>query len=453
MKTNIVVSTVRVNGYWYLRVKYDENDCRVRYQQSTGLKIDQSSRQVEQARRRVLAELYEINRMDEQCEKWDISPELRYQPVSEWLKRWLDDCRESIAESTLVRYTAVVRHACQFFDEKGLALCRVSPMAMEEYRDAMLACGYSARTIQMHFKLLQTAFTAACSYGLNRSNPICGVQLPRVERDIPRPYSAAEQQKLLEELKGTDLHLPVLLALLYGMRIGEICGLCWEDIDWEKKLLHVRHSAKRVHDESGRCRTICSDKLKTQSSFRSFPLHPEVEQLLRQRQPRRPSGPVMTARYGLPLHPERLGAQFRQFLREHDLRHIRFHDLRHPYVKHTTKIFSLRLMDFQAQAYPDARRKTRGACQLLRVGQSQSPVRPLCNRKQLSCLLPQSKMSWILYAISMRLSGYTSTRSISSSASSVVSASASKIALDASFRLSCRACSSCFCFACANTAA
>lgn len=149
MKTNIVVSAVRVNGYWYLRVKYDENNCRVRYQQSTGLKIDQSYRKVEQARRRVLAELYEINRMDEQCEKWDISPELRYQPVSEWLKRWLDDCRESIAESTLVRYTAVVRHACQFFDEKDLALCRVSPMAMEEYRDAMLAYGYSARTIQI----------------------------------------------------------------------------------------------------------------------------------------------------------------------------------------------------------------------------------------------------------------------------------------------------------------
>ena len=33
MKTNIVVSAVRVNGYWYLRVKYDENNCRVRYQQ------------------------------------------------------------------------------------------------------------------------------------------------------------------------------------------------------------------------------------------------------------------------------------------------------------------------------------------------------------------------------------------------------------------------------------
>ena len=63
---------------------------------------------------------------------------------------------------------------------------------------------------------------------------------------------------------------------------------------------------------------------------------------------------------------------------------IPYHGLRHPYVKHTTKIFSLRLMDSQAQAYPDARRKTRGACQLHRGGQNRSSVRPLCNRKRFS---------------------------------------------------------------------
>ena len=153
------------------------------------------------------------------------------------------------------------------------------------------------------------------------------------------------------------------------------------------------------------------------------------------------------------MRPNYLTEYFPKYIAKHGMPKMRFHDLRHPYVKHTTKIFSLRLMDFQAQAYPDARRKTRGACQLLRVGQSRSPVRPHCNRKRFSCLPPQAKMSWILYAISMRLSGYTSTRSISNSASSVVSVSASKIALDASLRLSCRACSSCFFFACANTAA
>ena len=162
---------------------------------------------------------------------------------------------------------------------------------------------------------------------------------------------------------------------------------------------------------------------------------------------------IFTRSNGMFVRFKTLYVHFKAIVKRMGRPEVRFHDVRHPYVKHTTKIFSLRLMDFQAQAYPDARRKTRGACQLLRVGQSRSPVRPLCNRKQFSCLPPQSKMSWILYAISMRLSGYTSTLSISSSASSVVSVSASKIALDASMRLSCRACSSCFCFACANTAA
>ena len=196
-------------------------------------------------------------------------------------------------------------------------------------------------------------------------------------------------------------------------------------------------------------------KPKTKASIRTIILPESVLRVLRDYQLTVASKWMFPSLYddNKPRDPHSLGTKLHGILERAGCKQVRYHDLRHPYVKHTTKIFSLRLMDFQAQAYPDARRKTRGACQLLRVGQSRSPVRPLCNRKRFSCLPPQSKMSWILYAISMRLSGYTSTRSISSSASSVVSVSASKIALDASMRLSCRACSSCFCFACANTAA
>ena len=95
-------------------------------------------------------------------------------------------------------------------------------------------------------------------------------------------------------------------------------------------------------------------------------------------------GYVFVDELGDLMRPEYLTSYFPQYIQKHGCKRMRFHDLRHPYVKHTTKIFSLRLMDFQAQAYPDARRKTRGACQLHRGGQSQSPVRPLCNRKRLS---------------------------------------------------------------------
>ena len=262
------------------------------------------------------------------------------------------------------------------------------------------------------------------------------------------------------------MEIPIFLGSFYGLRRSEAVGLRWSAIDFENNTLTIRHTVTSCN-LSGKRVQIARDTTKTKSSMRTLPLLPAFKELLlekreKQEEYKRVCGRSYDKRYldyicvdemGTLISPDYLTASFPKLLKKNNLRHIRYHDLRHPYVKHTTKIFSLRLMDFQAQAYPDARRKTRGACQLLRVGQSRSPVRPLCNRKRFSCLPPQSKMSWILYAISMRLSGYTSTRSISSSASSVVSVSASKIALDASFRLSCRACSSCFCFACANTAA
>ena len=253
----------------------------------------------------------------------------------------------------------------------------------------------------------------------------------------------------LTEAERRGLLAAFYLELTTGLRRGELLALQWTDLDVENRTLAVTKQVNRINGE------LVVSPPKTRNSIRTLALpHQAVDLLIAEHQ-KHPRNPYLfpSPKTGTMYDPDAFRRTHDKILKAIGAEHIRFHDLRHPYVKHTTKIFSLRLMDSQAQAYPDARRKTRGACQLLRVGQSRSPVRPLCNRKRFSCLPPQSKMSWILYAISMRLSGYTSTRSISSSASSVVSVSASKIALDASMRLSCRACSSCFCFACANTAA
>lgn len=267
------------------------------------------------------------------------------------------------------------------------------------------------------------------------------VTLPQVPPN-ERQWLDPEQIKVfVADVANEPFAIPALLAL-HGLRRSEIMAVNWSDIDLTAKTIRV--SGAVVIGEDQRPQQKASNK--NRSSTRTIPIMiPELLAALEAVEDK--SGPVVRC------NPNTIYHQINRVCARNGLPQVGTHGLRHPYVKHTTKIFSLRLMDFQAQAYPDARRKTRGACQLLRVGQSRSPVRPLCNRKRFSCLPPQSKMSWILYAISMRLSGYTSTRSISSSASSVVSVSASKIALDASMRLSCRACSSCFCFACANTAA
>ena len=297
--------------------------------------------------------------------------------------------------------------------------------------------------------LCRRALEQAVSENLIPRNPASGCKLPPARKGEMNVLSRESMQKLLIQAKEEKYYELFLLEFATGLRLGELTALQWEELNLTTGELRISKQAVVIGSE------LVITEPKTKAAVRTLLLPPKVLEVFREYRKRNVSRWLFPSpkKEDSPLLPSVVRQRLHRLLDHAGCERVRFHDLRHPYVKHTTKIFSLRLMDSQAQAYPDARRKTRGACQLLRVGQSRSPVRPLCNRKRFSCLPPQSKMSWILYAISMRLSGYTSTRSISSSASSVVSVSASKIALDASLRLSCRACSSCFFFACANTAA
>ena len=310
--------------------------------------------------------------------------------------------------------------------------------------------GLSSTTVRSLHLMLHSALERAVRERLILRNPTEDCIAPKVQKIEMQILPPEHIKDYLEAADRRGLLPMFYLELVTGLRKGEITALLWSDLDTLNKTISV--SKQYVKNLNGE---LTLSRPKTETSVRKVSIPQDAVDLLIAEHGKHPENPYMfpSPVTGEMYYPDSVVNLHKNILKDAGLPHIRFHDLRHPYVKHTTKIFSLRLMDFQAQAYPDARRKTRGACQLLRVGQSRSPVRPLCNRKRFSCLPPQSKMSWILYAISMRLSGYTSTRSISSSASSVVSVSASKIALDASLRLSCRACSSCFFFACANTAA
>ena len=308
--------------------------------------------------------------------------------------------------------------------------------------------GLAPKTVRNIHQMIGSAYNLAMEQNLVSKNPTQGCALPKVEHKEMKTLTADQLSAFFQEARDSGVYELYYLDLATGLRRGELLGLKWTDIDLDRGVLKIQRAISRQNGK------VVEAPLKTKNAYRTLPLSADaIDVLMQQRRKTGNSEWVFPSPAGGPMSPDSVLHMLQRVLKRAGLPRIRFHDLRHPYVKHTTKIFSLRLMDFQAQACPDARRKTRGACQLLRVGQSRSPVRPLCNRKRFSCLPPQSKMSWILYAISMRLSGYTSTRSISSSASSVVSVSASKIALDAFLRLSCRACSSCFCFACANTAA
>ena len=396
-------------------------------------------------------------------ENEDISSDMLF---ADYMELWLEIIRSSVEKTTFSSYTQMVKgKIAPYFRNTGLTLDGIQAKHIQSFYLHELKTVSPGTVIHYHANI-HKALKYAVKMDLIPFNPADKVERPKKQRYIADYYRQEELERLLEASKDHPYSLLIQMTAFYGLRRSEALGLKWDAIDFERDTITIKHIVTNAKID-GKCEIVCADRAKTKSSLRSLPLVSNIREKLlalreQQKENRRVCGNCYSKKYdgyvfvdamGNIFNPRSVTANFSKLLEQNGLRHIRFHDLRHPYVKHTTKIFSLRLMDFQAQAYPDARRKTRGACQLLRVGQSRSPVRPLCNRKRFSCLPPQAKMSWILYAISMRLSGYTSTRSISSSASSVVSVSASKIALDASLRLSCRACSSCFCFACANTAA
>ena len=458
------------NGYYHMVLNYvDEYGKRHTPSKSTGLTVKGNKKRAEkmlsEARAAKEAEL-EARAIERSTGKAPVGTIL----FTAFLLDWLEMTKKNVEETTYGAYSMGIKSKIiPYFEEHhpGLALQDITPKHIQDYYTYELTVrGVSANTVIHRHANIRKALQHAFKLGLIDSNPADRIERPKKEKFVGSFYEENELNHLFEVVRGDPIELGVILGAFYGLRRSEAVGLKWDAIDFKKKTITIRHTVTQATID-GKSKIIQKDRTKTKASYRSLPLVPPFEELLHrlkaeQELNRKLCGKSYCRKFADYIYVNEIGElvkpgyitqHFPLILQKNGMRKIRFHDLRHPYVKHTTKIFSLRLMDFQAQAYPDARRKTRGACQLHRGGQSRSPVRPLCNRKQFSCLLPQSKMSWILYAISMRLSGYTSTRSISSSASSVVSVSASKIALDASLRLSCRACSSCFCFACANTAA
>ena len=449
------------NDYYYMVLSYlDANGKRKQPWFPTGLPIKNNKKRAE----KMLLELRQTYVPPaEHKSNGELSADMLF---ADFMELWLGVVRNSIEKTTFSSYTQMVKgKIAPYFRKTGIKLGELQARHIQSFYLYELKTVSASTVIHEHANI-HKALKYAVKMDLIPYNPADKVERPKKQKYIADYYRLEELEQLFEATKDHPYSLLIQITAFYGLRRSEALGLRWDAIDFERNTITIRHIVTNAKID-GKYEIVREDRAKTKSSLRSLPLVDNIREKLlalkeQQKENKRICGNCYNREYdgyvfvdvmGNIFNPRNLSSNFSKLLELKGLRHIRFHDLRHPYVKHTTKIFSLRSMAFQAQAYPDARRKTRGACQLHRGGQSQSPVRPLCNRKRFSCLPPQSKISWILYATSIRLLGYTSTRSISSSASSVVSVSASKIALDASLRLSCRACSSCFCFACANTAA
>ena len=317
-----------------------------------------------------------------------VRPEM---PFGEWLDFWYQNyVKPQIRPTTQANYEAKIYQ--HIIPELGkIPLNQLAQKDLQQFYARMKTGGRLIRTEQFGKGLsdsmvrglhaaCRSALEKAVQEGLIRTNPAVGCKLPPKRGREMQVLGREELQRFLIQAQAEGYFELFLLDLCTGLRRGELLALQWDDLDFKTGTLTVN---KQVYEVKGRLQVSIP---KTRASIRRLVLPPGVVEVLRQYRETVDSRWMFPSpvKEDMPMTPGAVRRRLQIILERAGCKRIRFHDLRHPYVKHTTKIFSLRLMDFQAQAYPDARRKTRGACQLHRGGQSQSPVRPLCNRKRFS---------------------------------------------------------------------
>ena len=237
---------------------------------------------------------------------------------------------------------------------------------------------YSQTYLKTLHNQLSAIFNHAVRFYDLRANPASKAgNMGNEERREMLFWTKEEYQKFAAEMMDKPVSFYAFEMLYWcGIREGELLALTPADFDFQNSTVRINKSYQRLHGED----VITSPKTKKSNRTIKMPqfLCEEMQDYLGMLYGLKKKDRIFTVTKSYLHHEMDRGSKAA------GVKRIRIHDLRHPYVKHMTKIFSLRLMDSQAQAYPDARRKTRGACQLHRGGQNRSSVRPLCNRKRFS---------------------------------------------------------------------
>lgn len=253
--------------------------------------------------------------------------------VAEYLERWLAAVRPTVRPQTFLAYRSAVRtHAIPAFG--SVALTRLSPLHLQDLYARKLDDLAPSSVRHLH-SVLHTAFRQAVRWQLAPTNPADAVKPPSIAASALLVWTAEQARVFLAGTAADDLAALWRLALVTGMRKGELLALAWVDVDLDRRVLTVRRAL--VKDVDGV--DVVSDP-KTAGSRRQIALaDADVAALKRHRARQaeqrlgaaewRDGGYVFTRDDGSHLKRDAPNDRLNALSAELGLPRLRFHDLRH----------------------------------------------------------------------------------------------------------------------------
>ena len=274
--------------------------------------------------------------------------------LAQWLPHWLDTYAASqLRLSTRVSYDTFIQgHIIPVLGNVPLA--KLSAQRVQEFYNQKLEKGrldgkggISPKTLRNLHNMLHKSLDQAVRLRLIPTNPCDAVGLPpRQKKDI-RFLSVEEQRRLQEAVQDERLGCAIILDLFTGLRLGELLGLKWENLNLDAGYLRVCQTVNRLKafDSTTSAKTqIVVGEPKTKNSKRTISLLANMVSLLKEHKTRQDiekecsfgayqdNGFVFCNELGQPLDPRTFADFFKRMLKKAGIANINFHGLRHTFA-------------------------------------------------------------------------------------------------------------------------
>ena len=269
----------------------------------------------------------------------DLSSDMLF---ADYLLEWLEIAKGRLAVATYSSYAAMIKKPVgPYFRQRNLTLRELEARHLQMFYSEMLR-KVKPNTVIHYHAIIHSALKYAVKTDMLVQNAADKVDRPKKNSFQPVFLSAEEMQKMFEALRGTKLELPVLVAAFYGFRRGEVLGLKWDAIDFERGTISVIRTVTTITLD-GKQTEIEQQSAKTKSSLRTLPLIGSFREYFLQVKEAQElnkqvcgncynheyDGFVFVDELGERMRANYLTSAFPKFLESHGLRRMRFHDLRH----------------------------------------------------------------------------------------------------------------------------
>ena len=194
--------------------------------------------------------------------------------LNEWYQKWLEIYKyKVIAPSTRVQYESIYKKHIQA-DFGHMKLKDIQPLQIRGKLVNLDKKGFGYETQNKVRILLLDMFNKAVADNVAMKNPVRNIKVVRDEEKEPRVLSTEEQSAFFDTCKGTFYDN---MAISTGLRPGELYALEAEDLDFEKKVIHITKSLSYQKFEGDTGKTFHMGKTKTKSSYRDVPMNRRCE--------------------------------------------------------------------------------------------------------------------------------------------------------------------------------